>query len=138
MADLEVWATPPQNKQMSGQCGESQHSFKKRLLQKISNLNGMFPNKFPGEFYCGFFGAVFLGEKQKTPPKHSQQIEIRIWQFHNQHPHCKDLVLTLLIVLKKEQGPSCVENLGQSFACSLLSQRPRKHNIHTHTPADNP
>ena len=65
------------------------------------NPTGIFPNKVPGEFCGGFFGgffrAFFLGKnrRNKTTPKIHGKIQIGIWEFRGQNPHCKDPALKI-------------------------------------------
>ena len=78
---------------------------KRRLLQK-SNW-GVFPNKFPGEFCRGFFGPFFLWKKGgKNPPKMHGKIQIRIWEFRGQNPHCKNLPLPKVFSLRSCRSSS--------------------------------
>ena len=62
------------------------------------NPRGIFPNKVPSEF-CGDFLVDFFGpfslEKTggKIHPKIHGKIQIRLWEFRGQNPHCKNLAL---------------------------------------------
>ena len=71
---------------------------KKRLLQKSG---GNFSEQSPGEFCGGFFGGFFSGLSPwkkiggKIHQKIHGKIQIGIWEFRGQNPHCKDPALIL-------------------------------------------
>ena len=50
---------------------------------------------FAGDFFGGFFRAFFLGKKreEKFYLKIHGKIQIRIWEFRDQNPHCKNQAL---------------------------------------------
>ena len=61
---------------------------------------GVFPNKvlceLCGGFFRGFFGPFSLEKQEaKIHPKIHGKIQIRIWEFRGQNPHCKDLALNV-------------------------------------------
>ena len=76
----------------------------------FAEIRGDFLSKVLGEFCGGFFGGwilrgdfledffgLFPWRKQEEkihPPKIHGKIQIRIWEFRGQSPHCKDPALT--------------------------------------------
>ena len=53
---------------------------------------------FAVDFLVDFFGPFSLGkQEEKIHTKIHGKIQIRIWEFRGQNPHCKALVLKLLI-----------------------------------------
>ena len=69
---------------------------KKRLLQRSE---GNFSEQSPGWILRGIFLVDFLGrflakeQDEKIHPKIHSKIQIGIWEFRGQNPHCKDLAL---------------------------------------------
>ena len=78
------------------------HGFRCRILKKrlLQKPRGIFSNKVPGElcwgFIGGFFGPFSLEKTggRNPPQKIPGNIQIRIWEFRGQNPHCKNLPLT--------------------------------------------
>ena len=83
------------------------------------NPRGIFPTKTLGEFCGGFSGGFFWGlfpwEKQdeKIHQKIPRKIQIRIWEFRRENPHCKDLAL---------RNPEIQEVGRRTYSADGLSQ----------------
>ena len=68
---------------------------------------------FGGDFWVEFFGPFSL-EKiggEKIHPKIHSKIQVGIWEFRGQNPHCKDLALTVYVVT---WGPA-----SAAFQCNM-------------------
>ena len=95
------------------QGGHTVEFTKKRLLQRSEgNFSGQI---LQGAFCRGLFGPFSLEKKKerKIHPKSYSKIQIRIWEFRGQNPHCKDLALRVRTYFNNVQTRCIVKGEAQ-------------------------
>ena len=101
------------------------------------NARGIFLNKVPGEFCGGIFGWNFSGlfpwrkTGGKNPPKNPPgNVQIRIWEFRGQNPHCKDPALKKW---PNYRTPARIRNRGEPSGMTFRHRSLRGQNINSHS-----